>query len=226
VLPVLPQRAGASAAVQDIRVTNLRDTSVTITWQTSQPANGLVEVLQDGASVGLAEDVRGAGTIDRLHYVVVSNLTPGIPYDFTIQSVGQDASISSGQGSFETSSTPVSVPRSHSAYGRVMALDGVTPVANALVELHLIDGDDRGTAGSSLTLSALTDANGYWYANLGNSRQSDGTAFNFSTDDSLALQASRPGLLPAQAEQSVADTFPAANVLLGLRTVYLPAVQR
>jgi hypothetical protein len=158
--------------------------------------------------------------------VVVSNLTPGNSYSFTIQSVGQDESVSSGLGSFETSTTPGSVPRSHSAYGRVMGLDGVTPVANALVELRLVDSDGKGTIGSSLPLAALTDANGYWYANLGNSRQSDGTAFNFSTADNLALQVSRPGLFPAQAEQSVASTFPAANVLLGLRTVYLPAVQR
>ena len=226
VLPVLAQRAGASVDVQDIRVTNLRDTSVTISWQTSQPASGLVEILQNGSSVGLAEDVRGAGTIDRLHYVVVSNLTPGNSYNFTIQSTSQNAVVSNGQGSFATSATPGSVPRSHSAYGRVLALDNLTPVANALVEVGLVDSDGKGTPGASLLLSALTDASGYWYVNLGNSRQSDGTAFDFSSVDSLALQAFRPGLLPTQAAPSVANTFPAANVLLGLRAVYLPAVQR
>lgn len=86
----------------------------------------------------------GAGTIDRLHYVVVRNLTPGTDYQFTVQSVGQDDSISSEEGSFATAATLSSVPRSQSAYGRVMELDGVTPTANALVVLTLHDGDGPG----------------------------------------------------------------------------------
>lgn len=226
-VPVLAQRAAESADTQDVRVANVRDTSVTISWQTTQPGNGLVEILQNGASVGLAEDVRGAGTIDRLHYVLVSDLTPGSRYDFTLQSIGLDASVSSGQGSFITFATLASVPRSHSAYGRVMALDGVTPAANALLELRLVDGNGQESAGSSLPLTALTDANGYWYANFGNARQSDGTVFEFSpSGDSVELQASRPGLLPAQATEPIVDTFPAGDILLGTRALYLPALLR
>ncbi|HRJ40527.1 MAG TPA: trypsin-like serine protease [Caldilineaceae bacterium] len=226
-MPLLAQSAGQSGGVQDIRVTNVRDTSVTISWQTAQPANGLVEILLDNASVALAEDVRGGGTIDRLHYVVVSNLTPGRSYQFTLQSIGKDDSISSGGGTFDTFTTLASVPRSHSAYGRVMGLDGVTPAANVLVELRLTNGDGQGTSGSSLPLAALTDANGYWYANFGNARQSGGTVFDFSpAGDGVEIQASKPGLLPAQAAPLISATFPAADLLLGWRALYLPALQR
>lgn len=226
-MPVLPPRAAENAGVENVQITNVRDTSAVISWQTSAAANGVVEILQNGGSVGLAEDVRGAATVDRMHYALVSNLTPGSSYTFAIRSVAEDGSVYNGQGSFATHSTLSSVPRSHSAYGRVMRLDGVTPFSGALVTLYLSDGDGRGAAGSSQTLSALTDANGYWYANLGNARNSDGTAFDFSpTGDSVTLQAQRPGLLAAEKTQIIADTFPAPDLLLGLRGLYLPAVSR
>jgi len=225
--PLLQSADAQTGGVQDVRITNLRDTSVAISWQTIQPGNGLVEILQNGASVGLAEDVRGAGTIDRLHYVVVHTLTPAIEYQFTIQSIGQDSSISSGQGSFTTSATLSAVPRSQSAYGRVMELDGVTPAANTLVELTLQDGDGQGSTGTSLPLSGLTDSNGYWYTNFGNARQSDGKSFNFSASgDRVQVLASRPGLLSAETNQAMDATFPAPDILSGLRAIYLPALHR
>ena len=223
----LTETAEQAGSVQDVRITNLRDTSVTISWQTVQPGNGLVEILQNGSSVALAEDVRGADTSDRLHYVVVRNLTPATDYQFTIQSIGQDSSISRGQGSFATSATLSTVPRSQSAYGRVMQLDGTTPAANALVELTVQDGDGQGSTGASLPLSALTDGNGYWYANFGNARQSDGTSFDFAASgDPAQIQATRPGLLPVETTLTIAATFPAPDLLSGLRAVYLPGVRR
>jgi len=226
-MPVLQLDGTQTSGVSDLRVTNLRDTSVVISWQTSVPGNGLVEILRNGASVGLAEDVRGAGTLDRLHYVVVRDLILGSDYQFTVQSIGQDDSISSGQGSFATATTLASVPRSHSAYGRVMGLDGATPVANALVSLILQDGDGWGSASASLPLSALTDDNGYWYANFGNARQSDGATFDFAaTGDNVHIQAVRPGAMSAESTLAVNATFPAPDMIVGLRALYLPAVQR
>ncbi|MGB5050743.1 MAG: fibronectin type III domain-containing protein, partial [Caldilineaceae bacterium] len=225
-LPVLDQRGGSNG-VQDVRVTNVRDTSVTISWQTEAPGNSLVEVLLDGASVALAEDVRGPGTVERLHYVVVDNLRPDQRYTFSVQSVGADSAVSSGQGTFATFATLNALPRSHSAYGRIVALDGVTPVANALVSLRLHDEDGRGSGGDSLVLSAMTDGNGYWYANLGNARQADGGSFSFSaSDDSVGIEAFSPGLLPQLVDLSISDTFPASNIALGMRALYMPSVQR
>ena len=140
-MPVLSHNRNQSDRVQDVLVTNLRDTSVTISWQTAQPGDGVVEILQNGVSVALIADARGAGVIDRFHYAVASNLTPGASYQFTLHSTGDGSRIYPGQGRFSTFATPASVPSSHSAYGRVLGLDGATPFAGALVELRLRDGE-------------------------------------------------------------------------------------
>jgi len=226
-VPLLAQTDSQTNSVQDVRVTNLRDTSVVISWQTTEPGNGLVEVLLNNASIALAEDVRGTGTIGRLHYVMVSNLTPATTYQFTVQSVGEDSRISRGQGSFATWPTLSSVPSPNSAYGRVMELDGATPVANALVALIVQDGDGRNSPESSLPLSSITDGNGYWYVNLGNARQNDGSSFGFTAGtDGVQIQVFRPGILSAEAALGIDATFPAADILSGWRAVYLPALMR
>ena len=226
-MPLLPQAGPRATGVQDVRITNLRDTSVAISWQTAQPGTGRVEILHNGSSLLLAEDVRGGETIDRLHYVVARNLTPGTEYQFTIQSVSQDKSVSSGQGSFTTYATLPALPRSNSAYGRVMGIDGVTPAAHVLLALTLRDADGAGSPGASMPLSALTDANGYWYANLGNARQADGDAFVFSASgDMVSIQASRPGVMSAGTTVTIDATFPAPTLLSGWQAVYLPMLWR
>jgi len=226
-VPMLSPSGQGVGSVEDIRLSNLRDTSVTISWRSTTEASGQVEIVQNGTSVALAEDVRGAATTDFLHSVTVQNLTPDTPYEFTVQSVDGNGAISTGQGSFATLTIPKSVPRSQSAYGRVLAANGVTPVAGALVVLLVQDGDGRGSAGASLALSTLTDGEGNWYVNIGNARTLRGVPFDFSpSGDSVLIQASRPGRLPVEVVASIDSTFPAVNVILGQRALYLPGLTK
>lgn len=226
-VPLLSPGGQEAVGVEEIRISNLRDTSVTISWRSATEAGGLVEILQNGASLALAEDVRGPATSDFLHYVTVRNLTPDTPYEFTVQSVDGNGAVSTGQGSFVTQSTPKSVPRSQSAYGRVLAADGATPFAGALVTILVQDGDGRGTPGSSLALSALTDENGYWYVNVGNARTAGGAPFDFSASgDTLLIQASRPGRLPVAVNPFIDSTFPTEDLILGGRALYLPGLTK
>jgi hypothetical protein len=87
-----------------------------------------------------------------------------------------------------TTGPTLNLPSSDTVYGQVFKCGGNVPAVGAMVYLRTVDNDNSGSKGNSAELSGLVDSNGYWYANLGNARIQDLTAyFSYSASgDSLA----------------------------------------
>ena len=163
----------AQVAIRDLQLSNLQDTAVTISWMTDEPASGYV-IFGETTELGrVAYDSREATTIDNTHYVILNDLAPETTYYFVIIS---GATVDDNHGSYYTITTTAEYkqpPASDTVYGQLFHSDGTTPAENAIVTLTLIDNDDAGSRAQANLISALTDQNGYWDANLGNARQPD-----------------------------------------------------
>ena len=191
---------GESLPIRDLRLSNLRDTSVTLSWITEKPTTGYVRFTgaaappQSPPIMGgksneerVAYDSRGATTSSTIHYVVLDHLTPESTYNFEIVSGAEVLHTDS----VTTAPLLESVPESDSIYGQIKKADGVTPAAGTLLYLTLQDADGVGSESQAILESALVDEQGYWYANLGNVRTAKlNSYFNYSSSgDQLLIEA-------------------------------------
>ncbi|MGB0384698.1 MAG: M36 family metallopeptidase [Ardenticatenaceae bacterium] len=171
--------------VNNLRISNLRDTTLTLSWTTEEATIGYVrfgEANREGLPLQVALDMRGVSTNSKTHYVVLSQLSPETRYHIEIIS-GLDTAQNVVQ-TVTTAPTLESVPQSDMIYGKVYQPDGVTPASGALVYLQLEDADGLGAQ----TISALVDSEGYWHTNLGNARTNDlSTSFNYTQGDQLLI---------------------------------------
>jgi PKD repeat protein len=215
---ILPDElpTGKTLPVHDLRISNLRDSSVTLSWLTSaattaylrfgevadEPADSLRAPLEEVAS-----DSRGAETSrTTTHLVVLEHLKPETTYHFEI--INSDGDLQRNR--FTTAPSLESVPQSDTIYGKVYQTDGVTPATDALLYLTRQDTDGAGL------LSAIVDEQGYWHANLGNVRRADGSLFDHSASRKVLLIEAL-GTDGATASQTVerANDAPAADMILG-----------
>jgi hypothetical protein len=182
--------ASTRSAISDVRITNVRDTSFTVSWVTDGETAGYVNYGTDPGELNqTAHDERGMTTSDDTHYVIVDSV-PGTTYYFEV--VSGEAT----QGGYTVTTGPtLGVPGSDTVYGQVLKADGSTPASGAIVYMTLSDGDGGGSSGSAAPMSALVGASGYWSANLGNARVGGlGAYFGYSgSGDDLSLDAQGAG---------------------------------
>jgi hypothetical protein len=213
---------GKTMLVRDLHISNLNDTSVTFSWTTDEATTGYVRF---GSEERVAYDNRSAATSSTTHDVVLDKLTPETTYHFEIVSgaeVGESGSIS-------TLSSLESVPESDSIYGQLFWSNGTTPAAGRLVYLTLQDADGAGSEGEGTLLSAFTDENGYWHANLGNARLAEsGEAFSYSaTGDEVVLTVQSGTDSSTTITLDTSSLRPAAPIILeetALLRLYLPLI--
>lgn len=211
-----------AVAVSNLQLANLREGSATLSWLSEQPATGFVEYGETPALGSFGVDARGYDIVSRTHFVTVAGLKPDTTYFYRIVSGGEGGP-AAPPASFRTIPALAAPPAPDTIYGRVFADDGVTPAAGAIVHLTLQDADGEGAAGQSLPLAALVAADGYWFANLGNARQSAGGqpfVYAPSGDRVAAAVQSENGLTFASFD--TASLRPAAPVIFGQgATLYL-----
>ncbi|MGB0385397.1 MAG: choice-of-anchor B family protein [Ardenticatenaceae bacterium] len=198
----LPE-VGAAMPIRDLVVSNLRDTSLTLSWTTEEATTGYVRIGEGNPSTSsghrreglplqeaLALDIRGANSSSRTHAVLLDDLAPETTYQLEVIS-GADGT-ETAQISVTTGPTLESVPSSDTIYGKIFEeADGVTPATGALVQLTIIDGDGAGSDSQAMPLVAIVDAEGDWHANLGNARTAALDAyFDYSPQgDQLLIEA-------------------------------------
>ena len=209
-LPASPDEVptGPFQSVRDLRVSNLRDTSVTLSWTTDEPTTGYVLYGETKELGQVAVDGRGAQLSAETHYVTLTKLKPETRYYFKVVSGAESDRDRTPrfQTLLDIRTAPVleSLPESDTVYGKVFYRDGITPATGASIYLTLQDGDGRGDTGEATLLSALVDEKGYWHVNLGNARLADGRLFDYSvTHDEL--------LIEVQGAGSVTQTVDTAN---------------
>ncbi|MBM4431327.1 MAG: hypothetical protein FJ026_13440, partial [Chloroflexi bacterium] len=180
-----------SVTISEVRVTNVRDTSLTVSWITDIPSDGHVNYGTDPANLDqTAYDDRGAETFDDTHYVTLEGLLPNTTYYFDV--VSGPTTDDNGGAHYTVATGPtLPLPTVDTIYGQVFKEDGTTPAEGTIVYITLLDHDGSGSPEEAAPLSALVDSSGYWYANLGNARTSNLSAyFTYSASgDKVKLEA-------------------------------------
>jgi predicted outer membrane repeat protein len=209
---------GNEALTSDIRLTNVRDVSFTVSWLTDIESTGLVRYGTDPNNLNqYAYDERGIATFDDTHYVIVSGLQPITTYYFDVVS-GSVTDNNSGTHYSVTTAPTIGLPNSDLIFGQVFKSDGTTVASGSMVYITLEDSDGAGSTNQAAPLSVLVDSNGYWSTDLGNARSADlSDYFSYSNSGDLllleALGASDD--VGCQRIDTGADT-PAADIVLSL----------
>jgi len=177
--------------IYEVQVTNVRDTTFYVSWTTNQLTTGEVHYGTDPANLDqTAYDKRGASTSDDTHYVELLSLLPITTYYFDVVS-GGTVDDNNGNHYSVTTGPTLDLPSSDTIYGQVFEVDGTTPAEGTIVYIRLFDDDGSGSPGQAAELSSLVDSSGYCFANLGNARTVDLSAyFEYSASgDSVMLLA-------------------------------------
>jgi hypothetical protein len=192
VLPLSAAAEGSEAGpfIHDVRVSNVRDVYVTVSWVTDGYAHGEVRYGTTPALGQVASDDRGAAYMGRTHYVGLTGLSPATLYYFDVVSDG--VVDDNGGAHYQVTTGPtLSPPTSDAVWGLVYQEDGTTPATGAIVYIQVQDANGQGSPGQSAYLSALVSDAGYWFANLANARTADlGAYFAYSpSGDRVVLEA-------------------------------------
>ncbi|MBU1031395.1 fibronectin type III domain-containing protein [Patescibacteria group bacterium] len=136
-------RAAPSISPQNITLSNITDTSATISWQTNSPAPSFITygIQTPKDSTALDERDTTYPTPRTIHYVTLANLSPQTPYQFKIQS-GKTASATL---KFETSKPLANKVKFTPVIGSAM-MDNNTPLNDGIAYLSITE---------AVTLSAL-----------------------------------------------------------------------
>lgn len=152
--------AAGEAAPKDVRVTNVTDTSFTVSWITNKVASGAVLFGESGTNLDRAEeDELGAGFT---HTATLRNLKPQATYSFKINSGGESFDESGVPWNIKTGATISDSPKSNLISGSLFAATG-EPTQASLVYVAI---------GGTL-LSTTTSKNGSWVIQLSNARSLD-----------------------------------------------------
>ncbi len=207
----------SEVVISEVRVTNVRDTTFTVSWVTNQSATGEVHYGTDPANLNQsAHDDRGAGTSDDTHYVTLLGLTSNTTYYFDVISNGTTDD-NGGVHYTVTTGPTLGLPASDTIYGQVFKEDGTTPAEETMVYITLFDDDGSGSSGQAAEMSSLVDSNGYWSASLGNARPADlGSYFDYSASgDGVELTAQGAGDSTASQTVNTSNDRPAPDMVLG-----------
>ena len=215
-LEELTQLTGPRPTIANLRITNVSDTSFTVSWTTNVATTGYVHYGASEALGQLAYDERGSAVIDDTHHVKLENLAPGTTYYLDVLA-GQ--AIDNNGGSHYSVATGITLPppASDTIYGRVFKLDGTTLAGGAMVYARVCDANGQGSSGCSAWLSSLVGPdNGYWYANLGQAlSETLGSHFSYSpSGDRLELAVEGAADCHATLSVDTAEDSPVADIVL------------
>ena len=187
---VLEYRSGASPTIkpQEVRVTDITDTSVTISWVTPDTNTEGYVIYGTGEKTDkFARDIRDvkAGSLNKYytHYVTIDNLSAGTEYVYEIVSGSKKFGDPAGNRfSFKT------IP------GDLVGLYAPNPILGmvdnaqgeaAIVYVNLTEGGVK-----SNVLSTLTNEEGNWEIDIARARSEDGTQkFSYTQETQVTVVA-------------------------------------
>lgn len=211
-----PLRLSLSASGEEIpsevRISNIADSSFTVSWITSEAATGFVQYGQSGSELDLAvSDSRDQEKGDvgnyYTHYVIVGGLKGGTKYSFKIGSGrslyddgGKSYETTTGQGLADT-------PTADVAYGLVTTEEG-EPADGAIVYLQLPGG---------VPATAMTKESGAWVIPLATIRAEGLTRYvaydRESTEVDISVQGGNLGT--SLATVTTGEDSPVPTITLG-----------
>ena len=152
--------ASADTKPQNILISNVTTSSITITWTTDSQTLGSVSLLEDGKEQTPVVDKRG-NTKRYTHYVELSSLEPNTTYDFLITSnTTKYASQDNTQFSFKTAPVSTDAPTPNPVVGSVSGVSGDDVIIFATLK-------DK----SAYPVSATMPSGGNWIIDLSAQRK-------------------------------------------------------
>lgn len=170
---IFTSQASADITPQDITLSNISDSEVSISWQTSQPVNSFITFGQTNPNEQTTLDDKDTKLPNfySIHYVTLKNLLPKTIYQYKIISGKSATEVSK----FETA-TPISSQTSlRPIIGSV--LDGDQPLSEGLVYLSIA---------SAITQSSVVKISGNFLIPLSQVRKTDLSGIFPLAEDTLA----------------------------------------
>jgi hypothetical protein len=190
---------------KDVRITNITDSSFTVSWTTEKDALGFISWGDtENSLTRTEEDEVGAPGVT--HTLSVKSLIPQTEYFFKINSGGTE--YDNNDLAWQTKTGPtLAQPKSNLVSGTVLTSTGDS-AQNALVYL---------TVGGSSPLSTITSQNGSWVISISTARTNDLTSF-VTIDDAntlleISVNAGPEGVATAQIYPQSAKPVP--SIILG-----------
>jgi hypothetical protein len=177
--------------ISKVMVSNPTSARAVISWVTDVDTDGTVDYGMACDALGSrADDKRGAGTVDDIHYVEIVGLNPGTPYFFSVTSGGVTDDNNGQCYSFTTAQVGRGVD--YILFGTVYLRDGVTPAGSAppTQAIKYVTIQKAGNGAQSYPLSALTGPGGGWDVNLADLKDpTTNGVFAYATGDTIILSA-------------------------------------
>ena len=206
-------RAAPEYIPQKVKITNISDTSFTISWITQEPTIGFIEYGNtadslDNTVVDERDQLTGSSSEYRSHYITIQELTPSTTYYFKLGSHGNQLyDNNSAAFSITTGSALSTPPSSDTAYGTIYT-PADTPAEGAMVYISL-----PGTT----PLSALVKQNGSWAISLSDARSTDLSDYaSYDKEDTtidLLIQADSGDI--SQVTTTTANDQPVPDITIG-----------
>lgn len=161
-------QASPDQTPSDVKITNINDSSLTVSWITTQAVSGTINFGETPSLGSIIPDDRDqiSGTTSQFptHYITLRYLKPGTQYYFKIIS-GNKTYDHDGEAYIVTTAPEIPAAQNQSSpvYGTVTKNDG-TPADGAIVYL---------TINKATSLSTLVKTSGSWLLPLNNIRSDD-----------------------------------------------------
>jgi len=211
---VFAPRATPQTTPKNLKMTNIKDTSFTVSFMTDEATSGFVkygkspDALQTQASDD-RDQLSGSVGQYNSHYITLRDLDPDTQYYFTVGTASVPRFDSNGTPfSLKTASRGGNPTAAKTAYGTVNAASGA-PADGAIVYMN-IDGVSE--------LSALVKGSGSWAIPLSNARTTDLSGYaNLQQTDLVSIFVQGTQLSEtATAQVTVAETQPVPTLVLGV----------
>jgi hypothetical protein len=198
---ILETEASSEILPKNVRVTNITNSSFTVSWTTDEKTRGFVLYGNKNNSPRRSA-LPSYEEASHLHWLTINDLKENSEYNFNINSNGMVFDNNGTPWSAKTGTTLPQEPLSRIVTGSVVNQNGV-PIANALVYL---------TAGGSSPLSTITEEDGKWFLVISKARSSTLDKFATIDEDStlleITVQATDNSVTSAQVYPSSANPIP------------------
>lgn len=203
-------RAAPSENPQNVRITNIADTSFTVTYTTEAKVIGTIQMSSNGTTTQTVLDERdqasGIPNMYNVHSIAVKNAKPDTTYSFSItsgtttyQNNNQPFTAKTGTA---ISATPSAVPP---LTGKALDTNG-NPPQEALVYV---------TTSQGQSLSALTHSDGIYIIPLNSMRTNSFDQYVALSPDSLLQLLLTNGPTSSQAQIKLSNANPVPIITLG-----------
>lgn len=210
---VFAPRATPQTTPKNLKITNVKDTGLTISFMTDEATAGFVKYGKSADSMTTqASDDRDqlAGTVNQYssHYITLRDLDPGTEYFFTVGTTSVPKFDNNGVPfTVKTANRGGSPTAAKTAYGTINNSTGA-PADGAIVYMTM-----NGVA----ELSALVKGSGSWAIPLSNARTADLSGYaNLQPTDTVQIFVQGTQINETGAAQlPVSDTQPVPTITLG-----------